>query len=37
MIGHRCLSALARHRIVREPLELDRKWMRKAHLTLRHD
>src|SRR2546430_1728599 len=31
------LSALALHRVVREPLELDRKWMRKAHLTLRHD
>src|SRR5262249_55285488 len=30
------LSALALHRFVREPLELDRKWMRKAHLTLRH-
>jgi hypothetical protein len=24
------------HRFVREPLELDRKWMSKAHLTLRH-
>src|SRR6266481_4982068 len=31
------LSALALHRVVREPLELDRKWMSKAHLTLRHD
>src|SRR5215471_14592434 len=31
------LSALALHRFVREPLELDRKWMSKAHLTLRHD
>src|SRR6266446_5371958 len=32
-----CLSAFALHRFVREPLELDRKWMSKAHLTLRHD
>src|SRR6516225_5925169 len=31
------LSALALHRFVREPLELGRKWMSKAHLTLRHD
>src|SRR5215468_3802031 len=31
------LSAFALHRFVREPLELDRKWMGKAHLTLRHD
>src|SRR5262249_11462636 len=30
------LSALALHRFVREPLELDRKWMSKAHLTLCH-
>src|SRR5215470_18060715 len=30
------LSALALHRLVREPLELDRKWMSKAHLTLCH-
>src|SRR5260221_283876 len=29
--------ALGLPRVVREPLELDRKWMRKAHLTLRHD
>src|SRR6516165_1313439 len=29
-------SALALHRFIREPLELDRKWMSKAHLTLRH-
>src|SRR5262245_58905138 len=31
------LSAFALHRFVREPLELDRKWMGKAHLALRHD
>src|SRR5580704_13339468 len=30
-------SALALHRVVREPLELGREWMRKAHLALRHD
>jgi hypothetical protein len=27
--------ALALHRFVREPLELDGKWMSQAHLTLR--
>ena len=31
------LSVLALHRFVCEPLELDRKWMSKPHLTLRHD
>src|SRR3954468_19656061 len=31
------LSALALHRFVREPLELDRKRMSKPRLTLRHD
>jgi len=30
------LSAFALQRFIREPLELDRKWMSKAHLTLRH-
>src|SRR5262245_425084 len=36
-ISIRRLSAFALHRFVREPLELDCKWMRKAHLALRHD
>src|SRR5207344_2132258 len=31
------LSALVLHRFVREPLELDRKRMRKRCLTLHHD
>src|SRR3954462_11922677 len=31
------LSALALHRFVREPLELDRKRMSKRCLTLHHD
>jgi hypothetical protein len=35
MRGH-FLSALALDRLVRELLELDRKWMNKGHLTLRH-
>src|SRR5262245_61600963 len=30
------LSALALHRFVRQPLEFQRKWMTKGHLTLRH-
>jgi hypothetical protein len=31
-----CEAILLLHRFVREPLELDRKWMSKSHLTLRH-
>src|SRR4029077_21055440 len=30
-------SGFAFPRLIREPLELGREWMRKAHLALRHD
>jgi len=35
--GARFLSAFALHRLVREPLELDRKRLSKGILTLHHD
>jgi hypothetical protein len=33
--ARKAISAFALHRFVREPFELDHKWM--THLTLRHD